>query len=169
MSKATNTAQVWPVRNDQIVLMLLGGMTQAAVGREYNLSRQAIAKIAKDPRAEEIIQRARETITEKLLGDMDEQLDLASRLSMKVIRRTLNADISPTHKAKGNQDRVAVSILRGRGFLSRESETGEKGFMITPAQFDRLTEALSKADAAKKIDPFAEIPEVQVVEEDSDG
>ncbi len=151
-----------------IVLMLLGGAKQADVAKEFGLTRQAVSKIAKDPRAEEVIRQARETITDKLLGDIDDQLDLASRLSMKVIRRTLAADISPTHKAKGNQDRVAVSILRGRGFLSKDGESGEQGFHITPAQFDRLTEALAKADAAKKIDPFEGIPEVKAIEEDSD-
>ena len=151
-----------------IVLMLLGGAKQKEVAKEFGLSRQRISKIAEDPRAEAVIQKARESITDKLLGDIDDQLDLASRLSMKVIRRTLAADISPTHKAKGNQDRVAVSILRGRGFLSKDGESGEKGFQITPAQFDRLTEALAKADEAKKIDPFEGIQEAVVVEEDSD-
>ena len=149
---AKNLAQEWPVRNDQIVLLLLGGMTQ----KEF----------ANDSRALEVITAAREAITEKLLSDMDDQMTHAARLAIKSVRRTLEADISPVHKAKGNQDRVAVAVLRGRGFLTQENNEGEKSFVVTPAQFDRLVGSLAKADEAKKIDPFADIPEVEAVEVD---
>ncbi len=161
--KTTNLAQSWPVRNDMIVLMLLGGATQKDVAEQFKLTKQHISKIANDPRAEAVIQQAREKITENLLGDMEEQLDLSSRLSAKVLNRTLNADISPVHKAKGNQDRVAVAILRGRGFLSQE-DRADQGLKISPVQFDRIAKALAKADEAQKIDPFAGIPEAEVVE-----
>ena len=159
-----NLAQNWPVRNDQIVLLLLGGMTQQEVADQYKLTRQAVSKIARDPRAAEIITHAREAITEKLLADMDDQMTHAARLAIKCIRRTLEADITPTHKAKGNQDRVAVAMLRGRGFLSQETNEGERSFLISPAQFDRLVGAMEKSDEAKKINPFEVIPEVEAVE-----
>ena len=166
--KANNLAQAWPVRNDQIVLMLLAGAKQKDVAKEFSLTRQMVSRIANDPRAEEIIRVARETITNNLLSGIEEQLDLATKLSMKVVRRTLDADIHPAHKAKANQDRVAISILRGRGFLSQESSE-DTGLKISNTQFDRIEAALAKADAAKEIDPFADIPEAVVVGEESDG
>ena len=163
MPKTSNLAQVWPVRNDQIVLLLLAGMPQKEVAAQFEMTRQMISRIANDPRAEEIIRSAREAISEKLLDGIEDELDAATRLSMKVIRRTLDADISPVHKAKANQDRVAVSVLRGRGYLSQEGRSEEGGFKVSPAQFDRLVGALAKADAAKKIDPFENIPEAEAV------
>ena len=159
-----NLAQNWPIRNDQIVLLLLGGMTQKEVAGQFKLTRQAISKIANDPRATEVITAARESITEKLLSDMDDQMTHAARLAIKSIRRTLEADINPVHKAKGNQDRVAVAVLRGRGFLTQETAEGERSLQMTPVQYDRLLGAMKKSDEVKGIDPFADIPEAEAVE-----
>ena len=159
-----NLAQDWPLRNDQIVLLVLGGMKQKEVAKEYNLTPQAVSKIIRDPRAEEVLTHARDAVLEKMLSGMDDQMTHAARLAIKCVRRTLEADITPTHKAKGNQDRVAVAVLRGRGFLSQETNEGERSFLISPAQFERLVGAMEKSDEAKKINPFESIPEAEAVE-----
>lgn len=161
---AKNLAQDWPLRNDQIVLLLLGGMKQKEVAEQFGLTPQAVSKISLDPRAVEIIEHARESITEKLLSTMDDQMTHAARLAIKCIRRTLEADIQPVHKAKGNQDRVATAVLRGRGFLTQETPEGERSLQMTPAQYDRLMGAIEKSDAARNIDPFTNIPDAEVVE-----
>ena len=159
-----NLAQDWPLRNDQIVLLVLGGMKQKEVAKEYNLTPQAVSKIIRDPRAEEVLTHARDAILEKMLSGMDDQMTHSARLAIKCVRRTLEADIGPTHKAKGNQDRVAIAMLRGRGFLSQETNEGERNFLISPAQFERLVGAMEKSDEAKKINPFESIPEAEAVE-----
>ena len=49
--------------------------------------------------------------------------------------------------------------------MSQEG-TKEGGLKISQTQFDRIEAALAKADRAKEIDPFADIPEAAVIEED---
>ena len=167
-----NLAQEWPLRNDQIVLLALSGtMTQEEIGEIFGMTRQNVALILKHDRAKEIIQIARARLRENLVDTIEGELDLASRAAVEVIKRTLNADISPVHKAKPNQDRVAVALLRGRGFMREEGKGAEGGLQVPADQFANFVESLRKADAAREIDPFAgqEVidVEVEVVEEPS--
>jgi len=169
-----NPAQDWPLRNDQIVLLVLSGASQAAAGRTFDISRQAVGKILNDPRAKDIIRQARQKLHDRILESMDDQLDLASKLSLVKLKQTLDADISPYHKAKSNQDRVALKILAGRGFLPGDSRTEEGGLLMSGDQFAKLVSAMSKSDQAKQIDPFKVeeneiIVEAEVVEEEGTG
>ena len=155
----------WPLRNDQIVLSVLGGRDREEVAEEHGLTHQQISNIVNDPRAQEIISAARARIKEVLLEDIEDQLDLSAQLSLKVIRRTLEADISPVHKAKSNQDRVALKLLAGRGFLRTESRDGEQGLQMSADQHKRLLEGMEKAMRVRAIDPFED---KEIVVEDAE-
>ena len=163
-----NTLATWPIRNDQIVLMSVAGMDQATVAKHFGLTNQQISRILKDPRAQSVVERARERLQERIFEGVEAELDLAARAAVKAIKVTLNADISAFHKAKPNQDRVAIKILEGRGHLkSSTDEGGDGGFRVTDEQFKKLMTAMEKSDAAEKIDPFAGreiVVEAQVVE-----
>lgn len=149
-----NLAQDWPLRNDQIVMMALGGMKQRAIAEQFDISHQAVSVIIRHPKAEEIIRIAKAKLQEKLVETIDEKLGLTARLAVKVIKKTLDADISPIHKAKANQDRVAIALLRGRGYLRQEGQDGAGGFQVSPEQFDKLTTAMRKSDEAQQIQPL---------------
>lgn len=141
----------WPLRNDQIVLMALGGTSHKDIAAAHNITPQMVSKIVNDPRADEIVRIAKQKLRERIFTGMEENLDLAAKAALKVIQKTLDAEISPTHKAKANQDRVAIKMLQGRGFLG--VERGEdSGFKMSPEQFGRLEKALQKADAASEIE-----------------
>jgi len=161
----------WPAWKDQVVLWSLGGRTQAEIveilaagGRK--ITRQGISKIINDPRAEEVIKIYRAKLREGLMETIHDELDVASQLALKAIKRTLEADIAPIHKAKPNQDKVALKVLAGRGFLREESRTSEQGLHVPPDAFSRLVDAMDRADAAKEI--VVEFKDV-TPEEDSDG
>ncbi len=153
----------WPLRNDQIVLSVLGGRKQREVAEEHGLTHQQISNIIRHPKAEEIIAIARNKLRDKLLGEMEDKMDLAAQASLKVLQKTLNADISPVHKAKSNQDRVALKILSGRGFLRAEERGEDGGLQMTGDQHKRLMEGLAKASRVRQIDPY-EDKEIPVVE-----
>ena len=167
MPKNVNMAQSWSLRNDQIVLLALSGtMNQRELGEAFGISHQQISQILRDPRAEEIITVARTKLQESLVESIEDQLDLASQAAVRVIKRTLEADIAPKHRAKPNQDRVAIATLRGRGFLKEEGKGGDSSFQVPADQFEAFVKALKKADAASEIDPFAgqEVLEAEIVE-----
>lgn len=167
MPKNVNLAQSWSLRNDQIVLLALSGtMNQRELGEAFGISHQQISNILSDPRAEEIITVARTKLQEHLVKDIEDQLDLASQAAVRVIKRTLDADIAPKHRAKSNQDRVAIATLRGRGYLKEEGKGGDSGFQVPAEQFNAFMEAMKKADKAQEINPFEgqEVLEAELVE-----
>lgn len=161
---SSSALENWPLRNDQIVLAMLGGRKTKEVAEEFGLSLGTISNIMAHPKAKEIIALARNKLREKLMEDMEDQLDLASKLSLKVIKRTLEADIAPVHKAKSNQDRVALKVLTGRGFLRAEDRSGDGGLQMTGEQHGRLMEGIEKAARVSNINPF-EKPENEIVVE----
>ena len=153
MATTRNPIQSWPLRNDRIVLMVLAGMPVKEVAKSFGLSQQMISIIVADPRAEEIGRIARARLQEKLIDTIEEELDQMARMATEKLKATLQADIGAVHKAKPNQDRVAVKILEGRGFLKKErGATG--GLQIPKELYGKLVEAMEKANKAAEIDPF---------------
>ena len=151
----------WPIRNDQIVMMRISGATQDEVAAAFGISKRQVRNIEQDPRAQEIVAQAKAKVQEKLIETMDEDLDLTAKLSLRVLRRTLEADINPIHQAKANQDRTAIALLRGRGFLSKDGESNQQGFQMSTEQSDKLLAAIAKSDRAAKVNPF-EPPTIEV-------
>lgn len=168
MGKTRNLVSTWPLRNDQIVLRVLATGSLKDVAKEFSLTAQQISVICNDPRGEEIIRAARERLREKLLEGIEDQLDVAAQASLKVLQRTLKADISPMHKAKPNQDRVALKILGGRGFLHGDPQGDGGGTQLSEEQFSRLVSAMKASDAVRGIDPFekVEVQEAEIVSEE---
>jgi len=142
------------------------GTSAADVATQFKMSVRNVNMIFTDPRAGEIKKVAKARFQERVIETIEEELDVAAKLAVKVIKRTLNADISPMHKAKANQDRVAVKTLQGRGFFQAGDRSNGTGYQVTPEQFDKLMSALGKADEAQGIDPFASIPEAEVLSDE---
>ncbi len=165
-SRVRNSVSSWPLRNDQIVLRVLAVGRIKTVAEEFGLSVQQITNICKDPRGEEIIRAARERLREKLLENIEDQLDVAAKASLEVIKKTLDADIGVFHKAKANQDRVALKILGGRGFLRGDDRVDGGGTQLSEEQFGRLVKAMKASDEVRAIDPFEkeEEPDEIIVE-----
>jgi hypothetical protein len=168
----TATSPAKDLRNEQIVMFVLANpdLTYNQIGLVFGMSGENVRVIVKSNEGKEIITQARRRLREKLLESAEEQLDLQAKLAVKALQRTLEADISPTHKAKANQDRVATKVLQGRGLLKSGPDSGNKGgYQMSPEMFDRLERALSKADMAAGIDPFEGKPVIEgVIEEEKD-
>ena len=166
MPKNVNLAQDWPLRNDQIVLMALGGVKQREIGEVFGLSHQQISLIIRDDRAKEIIEITRAKLRKNLTKGIEDELTLMAQASLKVLKKTLDADMGATHRAKPNQDRVAVAILRGRGFLREEGREEGSALQVPEEQFAKFMEAMQKAGRVREIDPFEgqEVLEAEVVE-----
>lgn len=144
-----------------IVLMhFVGGISHREIADHFDLSKSHVSNICRDPRAQQVIDEARTATREKLLGDIEARLDAAAHGAVRVIERTLDADISPVHKAKPNQDRVAIKVLEGRGHLNRDGNKESAGFQISGDQFERLMTGLKSGTRIQNIDPFEE-PEIE--------
>lgn len=155
----------WSARNDMIVMMAFSGhYTNGQIGEKFGITAAQVGNIVNDPRAKEVLDIARHRLREKLMEDIEDQLDLTAKASLKVLKRTIKANISPMHKAKINQDRVALKLLQGRGFLSTEARREEEGTKMSDDQFNALVAAIEKSDRAKQI-PVLEDLEAEVVED----
>ena len=164
MAKERASADRWGIKNDQIVLMsLMPGMNHAEVARQFGCTRQHVSQLVKDPRAGEIIEIAKRKLREHLIEGIEGELDVMARLAVKVIRKTLEADIDPLHGAKANQDRQASKLLEGRGFLREEGKGAEGGMQMSQDQFERLMKGMEKADEVRGIDPFEGRKEVEPI------
>lgn len=156
----------WTLRDDQIVLMsLMPNTTHQQIADMFGITRQAVSQKIADPRGQEIVEMARRRLRENLVEGIDGELDNLTRLAVRKLKVTLEADIAAVHGAKPNQDKVALSLLKGRGFLREEGKGAEGGIQMSPEQFGRLVEGMAKADEAQRIDPFEGRTEVTVIKD----
>lgn len=154
----------WSPRNEHIALLWLTGKSQAEIAKMFNISQSTVSRVLKDPQTEELRVRIREELRSRVIDTVAAELDDAAQLAVRAIRRTLEAEISPVHRAKPNQDRVALKVLQGRGHLSILPEGDAGGMQMSDEQFGRLLSAMSKADKASKIDPIPDA-DYEIVEE----
>lgn len=165
-AKTTPGVKKWTLRNEQIIIMRMAGATQEEIGKAFGISRKAVERIEKHPQAAIVEEEMRAALRERLLDDIESQLDQATRDSMKAIMVTVGAEMSAFHPAKSNQDRVALKVLEGRGYLGKE-KNDEGSVTLSSEQFSVLIEQMKKSDAAQQIDPFADRPvDPDVVEVD---
>jgi len=170
MGRGKKEDEVWPLWKERVVILYMSGMTQQQVADHmeslgHKLTRQAVSAIVRDPRAEELVEAAKAKFRETLITTIGEELDTASQLAVRAIKRTLEAEIHPIHQAKANQDRVAMKLLTGRGFLREDGHGEEAGYRIPPEQFGKLVKALEKSNRAKETQ---ELMPAEVVDEQSD-
>ena len=165
MANTKNKVQEWPIRNDDIVLKVLAGVPVKIVADAYKMTPQNVSKICNNPKAAEIVKLARAKFQEKLVQSNEEKLGLLSNMAVDRLKTTLETDLPATAKAKPNQDRVALKILEGRGFL-KVDKSGSAGLQVPMEVWDKLMDGLKKSDEAMQIDPFEEA-EFEVVEEEN--
>lgn len=152
----------WSLRNDQIVLLVVAGTPHSEIAKQFGLTRQRVTQIMATAKAKEMVAQYRQRLQEHLLSSIEGQLDESAKLAAKAIKKTLEADISAFHKAKSNQDRVAIKLLEGKGFLNKKEERADDAAMqVTNEQFNKLMAAISKSDEAAKI----RVVEAEVIEE----
>jgi hypothetical protein len=178
MSAAEDKAieRAWPLWKEQAVFLVLAGNTQQEVvdilsKQGINVTRQAISAMMKTDEAKSLVRVVKEKFRENLLESIEDQLDAAAKLALRSVKRTLSAEISPTHKAKPNQDRVAIKVLQGRGFLSVESETKNIAPQVPPEIWGKLVGALEKSARVGDVDVFANsgpVVEAEIIEEEED-
>lgn len=144
-------AKPWSDTDQKIVEMhFILGIPKNEIAQSLSVPRRLVQRTINDPRTKELVKAARQKILERTSRDMDERVGHMVRGlrtdAAKALGRTLEADISPLHKAKPNQDRVALKVLQGTGDLVDKSEAEPGGITLTDDQFDRLLEGLQKAD-----------------------
>lgn len=155
----------WGAMEDQIVLLYATGhFTHKDLGNRFEIASDQVKRILGDPRAEEIRALAREKIREGLVRGVEDELPQLASYAVQCIKRTLMAEISPTHVAKANQDRVALKVLTGIGYLREDGTTPEGGITLSPEQHKSLIDAIDRSNRVKQADGVEEMP-AEVVEE----
>lgn len=162
-------ALVWSPQFEQVVLLYVTGMPVSTIAKKFKLRASHVEEILAHEKARDIIESARRKLREKIQEDIGADLDNISKLATQRLRETLEASIPPLHRAKINQDRVALQILEGRGFLN-ESPGRLGGIRISPEQLTKLVAAMEKAQLAgvSELLPVEVVHEVVEAEESSE-
>lgn len=161
----TSAPAHWSIRHDRVAMLYAAGVPIVEISKAVGFVVKTCQRIVDSEHGQKIVQTIRARLRERLLEDVEAQLDVTTKLSIQVIRRTLEADIPATHKAKPNQDRVAIKLLQGRGILKNDiGGSGTGGFSMSPEQFDRMMGAIGRSDQATAGDPFEGLDEVQEAE-----
>lgn len=172
--EGSTLAVPWGDTQKRIVeLHFLLGMPLGEIAGMLKVSKRTVKDVIEDPRTEELVAKVRDRMTDMQAENLAEQvkgrIDSLRVSAAGALQKTLTHDIHPLHKAKPNQDRVALKLLQGTGDLRDRSEEQKGGITLTETQFDRLLEGLTKADRVREIQvATGPVVDAEIEEEDVD-
>lgn len=143
--------EAWEV---QVVLLdMTGFFTAEDLAERFKKSVVTIQRRLRDPQAETIRAEARQKIKEKTEQEVIDEIPNLVKLAVKALKRTLEADITAVHKAKANQDKVALAVLTGSGLLKPETADEDKqgGLRMSPEQHKDIIAALEKSAKVREL------------------
>ena len=143
--------ETWAEKHDAIVYEHLRGLGDSDIAKRFGLSMKQVRAVLARPEALAIESAFRQQIAEKISDSVGERLIHATTRAVEVIEQTLEEDLTPGTAAKAHQDRVAIKVLEGQGFLTKDGEASRAGESLTPHDVNRLVEALTKADESKRL------------------
>jgi hypothetical protein len=153
--RKTSLTKGWTAIEDQIVILWsTGHFSETALAEKFNLPAPYVKQVLKDPRAETTRMLVRDRIRENLVQSVEGELTYLASKAVQVIKQTLEAEISPLHQAKGNQDKVALAVLKGMGYLGDGENRGAGGLQLSPEQHSALLKAIEKSDRVAQTTPF---------------
>lgn len=158
----------WSPTHEYVVSLHIMGNSNKRIATAVGLSEVRVSQILHDPEAQKLIHRAKLSMRQKMSEDIEGRLVVAAEASVGRIEETLDAEFIPGSDGKKHQDGVALSILKGTGFLSKDfSGEGEaKRPPISSSQAERLISAMEKANEARQLAHEQEILEAEIVEDD---
>lgn len=173
MSTSTAVIVNWSIIHEQIVALHIAGKLNKEIALIVDRTPERVSQVLNSDRAKEIIQRVRLNMRERMREEIETRLVVLAEESVGRLEETVEAEFLLGSKAKEHQDSVAIQVLKGTGFLSKDfSADGEtKRPPLNNQQAERLIHALEKANRAEEIAHTydlapAEIVEAEVEDED---
>lgn len=168
--KRNAVVKSWTTLEDQIVILSsTGHFSELTLAQNFNVSVPYVKKVLSDPRAQVVLATVRDKIRENLVHSVEGELTYLASKAVQVLKVTLEAELPATHDAKPNQDKVALAVLKGMGYLGEEANKGGGGLQLSPEQHSSLLAAIEKSDRVAKMGLGEENGAVQEAEVEEDG
>lgn len=144
--------QNWKPKHTQIVFQSISGVTNKALAKQHNYTEVRISQILNDPQAAVIRRDIEKSLRRKMEEDIENKLVILAEKSVRRLDETLATDFTPGSKAKNQQDNVAVSVLKGTGFLSKDFSRNESSDRppLNERLAERLVTALEESNTARE-------------------
>lgn len=134
-----------------VILAMTGQFDIPTLAKNFGLKQVEVEAVLSHPQADKIRKDAVARVREELLFQQDDLMVVMENLAFASLKRTLAANISPTHKSKPNQDRVALEFLKGRRVLSPQEEAAVPKVQLTAEQYDGLVGGMEKSDRIRDL------------------
>lgn len=140
--------QKWAPHHERIVRLHIAGMENKEIADVVGLTDVRISQVLNDPHAQRLIRQAILNIRRRAEEDIETGLVLMAEKAKDRLRETIDAEFLLGSKAKKHQDDVALSLLKGTGFLSKDfgGPSTEAGERLDKALVEKLTDALEKSN-----------------------
>ena len=133
----------WKPVHTQIVMQSITGVSNKALAKQTGYTEVRISQILNDPQALALQRDVQKSLRLKMEEDIEDKLLVLAEASVRRLDETLSTEFAPGSKAKNQQDNIAVSVLKGTGFLSKDFSGNEAS--DRPPLDERLAERLVTA------------------------
>jgi hypothetical protein len=141
----------WTIKHDLVVNLHIGMHSNEEIAQLTDLSAVRVSQILRDPQAKILIKEAQKKFRERLGERIEDGLISLAEKALENLRETIELDGLPHGSDfKKHQDKMSLEVLKGRGFLSKESDQGASTSDPLPAKLaERLAVAFEKTAEAE--------------------
>lgn len=147
----------WKSRHTTVIALSVLGESNEAIAEKTGYTPQRVSQILNDPKGLELREEMEQRFRENLTEDVASRLERLAVKAVDALEETLSANISAIHKAKPNQDRVALKILEGQGHLRSEGTPGSGGIQLPPEMAGAFLKAIERANRVQEINALPQL------------
>lgn len=154
-----------------IVSLHIAGNPNKKIAAAVGITPERVSQVLSDPQAIAVIQRVKNSMRLKMEEDIEDKLVVLASESVDRIAETITHEFLPGSDEHEHQDRVAIKVLQGTGFLKKESPEGGGKTREVPSTrlLERLASALEKANTAVELQQEAVDAPYEVLSEETDA
>jgi len=142
----------WKPRHENVVMLHLGGWNNIAIANYTRMTPERIYQILQTPQAQALIASQMDRIRERFGSDVSDKLLKLTEISVNRVSETLEQDFIPGTDAKKHQDKVALEIMKGKGFLNGADPSAVNHEQkVSVSLLEKFTNALERANEAKSL------------------
>jgi hypothetical protein len=142
-------AEDWSEQQEAIALLYAKGSEIDVIASALGLPKAVVASVLEDPRAIQTVQYFRAEVAKVLGEKVAPKLEALAFRAAQRIEETLDHTFVAGSQAKHHQDRLAMKLLEGKGFL--KAQEGETGETITRRDLEKFEASMRKALEAREL------------------
>ena len=155
-SRAIAPIVQWKPYHDQVIALHLAGYSIDAIAAALKRSRNGVANVINDPRAQKVIEVARKRTYGNIMEAVGDRMAVLGPKALDNIADTINIPVEDAEgkvaigtKAKIHQDNVSFELLNRLGFGKGQEKTEAGVLKLSPETEKKLVEGVERARMAE--------------------